>query len=375
MASVRTAIRWICPKPACQQLRKLAADQGIEIYAVAANNDFSSPIPEHREAQLVYLRDLLRMTSDLGAKIVRVFLAWPGVTLLPQGGGRYDFARDVWKAEHAGFSEEQTWAWCRESMVEACKLAGDAGVTLALQNHPPVISGYADTIRMAREVASPHLKLCFDARLEHSLDEPAIRKAVNEVGALQTLWHFGGEYDRGPDGITVKGDEKALAEALGLLDIGYKGYAGFELCHPLPVVDGRTVGLDFVDKNAQLAAEYLRGIIAEARKRQGVLGLQFGVASLGVESYCATLSKNFSDFAAQVSQRNSRARNRPRSTISARRSGESSSRPSASRNSTWLRGSTRAAASPAISGREETFEVTTGTPAAIACATGNPNPS
>ena len=42
---------------------------------------------------------------------------------------------------------------------------------------------------------------------------------------------------------------------LGLQDIGYKGYAGFELCHPLPIVDGKTVGLDFVDKNAQLAAE------------------------------------------------------------------------------------------------------------------------
>ena len=254
-------------KARCQQLRKLAADQGIEIYAVAGNNDFSSPIPEHREAQLVYLRELLRMTADLGAKIVRVFLAWPGVTLLPQGGGRYDFARDVWKAEHDGFSDEQTWAWCRESLVEASKLAGNFGVTLALQNHPPVIQGYADTIRMAKEVASPHLKLCFDARLEHSLDEAGVRKAVNEVGALQTLWHFGGEYDRGPGGITVKGDEKAMGEALGLFDIGYKGYAGFELCHPLPVVDGRTVGLDFVDKNAQLAAEYLRGVIAEARKQ------------------------------------------------------------------------------------------------------------
>src|SRR5438445_12524214 len=34
-------------KARCQQLRKLAADQGIEIYAVAANNDFSSTIPEH----------------------------------------------------------------------------------------------------------------------------------------------------------------------------------------------------------------------------------------------------------------------------------------------------------------------------------------
>jgi hypothetical protein len=34
------------------------------------------------------------------------------------------------------------------------------------------------------------------------------------------------------------------------------------------VVDGRTVGLEFVDKNAQLAAEYMRGILAEAKKRR-----------------------------------------------------------------------------------------------------------
>src|SRR6266436_8158698 len=82
-------------KARCQQLRKLAADQGIEIYAVAGNNDFSSPIPEHRESQLVYLRELMRMTSDLGGKLVRVFLAWPGVTMLPEGGSRYDIAKDV----------------------------------------------------------------------------------------------------------------------------------------------------------------------------------------------------------------------------------------------------------------------------------------
>jgi sugar phosphate isomerase/epimerase len=259
------------PKARCQQLRKMAGDAGIDIYAVSGNNDFSSPIPEHREAQLVYLRELMRMTSDLGGKVMRVFLAWPGVTLVPEGGSRYDIAQSVWKAAHKDFSEEQTWAWCRQSLEEASKLAGDFGVTLALQNHPPVIKGYADTLRMVKEVASPHLKICFDARLEHTLDEAAVRKAVNEVGSLQTLWHFGGEYDRAPDGITVKGDEKCLGEMLGLLDIGYQGYAGFELCHPLPVVNGQTVGLEFVDKNAQLAAEYMRGILAEAKKQRGLM--------------------------------------------------------------------------------------------------------
>ncbi len=260
------------PKSRCQQLRKYANDLGIEIYAVSGNNDFSSPIPEHRECQLVYARDLIRMTADLGAKVMRVFLAWPGVTMVPEGGSRYDIAQATWKQVHQEFSEEQTWAWCREGMVEAAKMAGDAGVTLALQNHPPVIKGYKDCLRMVKEVGSPHLKVCFDARLEHTMDDAAIRKAVVEVGQLQTLWHFGGEYDKAADGtFKITGhDEHCLAEMLGLLEIGYRGYAGFELCHPLPKVNGQTVGIDFVDKNAQFAAEYMKGILAEAKAQFGV---------------------------------------------------------------------------------------------------------
>lgn len=253
------------PAARCRDLRRMAADHGLEIYAVAANNDFSSPVPEHREAQLVYARELMRVSADLGAGLLRVFLAWPGVTLLPEGGGRYDIAKAIWQAEHQDFSAEQTWEWCREGLIEAARWAADFGVTLALQNHRPVVEGYRDTLRMVQEVASPHLKICFDARLEHELNESEVRQALHEIGALQVLWHFGGEYDRGPEGITVKGDEKAMGEALGLLETGYRGYAGFELCHPLPVVDGQTVGLDFVDKNARLAAVYMRGIIADAK--------------------------------------------------------------------------------------------------------------
>ena len=40
-----------------------------------------------------------------------------------------------------------------------------------------------------------------------------------------------------------------------------------------------------------------------------------------------------------------------------------------------LRGSTSSAAPPAISGNDDTLDVNTGTPAAMACATGNPKPS
>lgn len=181
------------PKGRCRDLLGYARDHGVEIYAVAANNDLSSPIPEHRECQLVYMRDLIRMTADLGAKVLRVFLAWPGVTLLREGGGRYDIAKAAWQKAHEAFSPEETWAWCREGLAESARLAGVHGVPLALQNHAPVIGDYRDVLRMVGEVASPHLKVRFDARLEHGKDADAIRKATIEVGPLQVLSHYGGE--------------------------------------------------------------------------------------------------------------------------------------------------------------------------------------
>lgn len=250
------------PGSRCRELRKFAEDRGIEIYAVAANNDFSSPIPEFREAQLLYVRELIRMTADLEAPLLRVFLAWPGVTTLPEGGGRYDIAKGVWEFTHKDFTAEQTWEWCREGMAEAARYAGDHGVVLALQNHAPVIRDYRDVLRMIHEVDSPHLKACFDTRLEYGKKGQYLLDATREIGALQVLTHFGDEYTRVDGRIVPQEDEFAADQVAGLLDIGYRGYLGYELCHPLPRTEGRLPGIDFVDRNVQLAAEFMRNTIS-----------------------------------------------------------------------------------------------------------------
>lgn len=264
------------PTHRCRDLQNRAHDEGIEIYAVAANNDFSSPVPEYRETQLLYVRDLIRMTADLGVKTLRMFAAWPGVTLSSEGA-TYMTARRLWRDAHQQVSAEETWAWCREGLIESARMAGDAGVTLALQNHAPVTTSPADTLRLIREVASPHLKACIDAPLAARQGVTSMQEAAREVGALQVLTHFGGEYDRDADG-TVRGfdrnpdltltPENYYADfAEGMQEIGYKGYTGYELCHPLPKVNGETVGIEFADLNAQLAAEYMRGIL----KKTGTL--------------------------------------------------------------------------------------------------------
>src|SRR5262249_109981 len=104
------------PAARCREVRRKAEDSRIATYAVADHNDFSSPIPEHRESQLALVRDLIRMTADLGAPCLRLFAAWPGVTKT-QEGGLYDIAKRLWKVTHEEFSPEQTWDWCREGLA------------------------------------------------------------------------------------------------------------------------------------------------------------------------------------------------------------------------------------------------------------------
>jgi sugar phosphate isomerase/epimerase len=252
------------PTKRCKELHSVSDGEGIEIHGVAANNDFSSPIPEYRECQIAYVKELIRMTSDLGARTLRMFLAWPGVTKHPQLA-KYTIARDIWKFTHETFTAEQIWTWCREGMSECARYAEDAGVVLALQNHAPVIRDYRDVLRMVKEVNSPSLKVSLDAPIMADKSPENIRRAAKAVGNLQVLSHFGGEYDRDKDG-KVEGAAFYKPFIQAMHEIGYSGYLSYELCHPLPKVRGRTVSIEYAEKNAQLAAEFMRGLITEVTK-------------------------------------------------------------------------------------------------------------
>jgi sugar phosphate isomerase/epimerase len=256
------------PAKRCKELRSVADGEGIEIHAVAANNDFSCPAAEVREAQVAYVRELVRMTADLGAKHLRLFLAWWGVTLHPKLA-TYDIMENLWPVVHAKFSAEEIWGWCREALSECVRYAAEAGVTLALQNHRPVIKDYHDVLRMVREVDSPHLKACLDAPLMLDKSAKAMSEAARAVGPLQVLSHFGGEFERRGDG-SIRGFERNDGVIGGetnqyyrdfvaaMRGIGYEGYLSYELCHQLPLVDGNTVGIEFAHENAKLAAEFMR---------------------------------------------------------------------------------------------------------------------
>jgi sugar phosphate isomerase/epimerase len=256
------------PTPRCREVRLLADAEGIDIFAVAANNDFSSPVPEVREAQICFMRDLIRMTADFGAPTLRVFLAWWGVTRHPLLAN-YEIVKGLWPVVHEHFSQEEIWGWCREALIECTRYARDAGITLALQNHRPLINDHKDVLRMVREVNSPNLRVCLDAPLMPDRSGSAIQQAARDVGSLQVLSHFGGEFERRPAGSirgfdvfdgAIRGDTNQYYRDFvhAMKDIGYEGYMSYELCHPLPVLDGQTVDIGYAHQQAELAAEFMR---------------------------------------------------------------------------------------------------------------------
>lgn len=264
------------PAGKCKELVSKAKDLGQDIYAVAANNDFSSPIPEHRECQIAYMKELIRMTSDLGVPVLRIFLAWPGVTF-QNNEGQYVTAKDIWQHTHTLFTPEETWNWCRDGVIECCRYAGDYGVTLALQNHKPVIRDWRDVMKMVEEVNSPNLKICLDAPIMDDKSAENINKAAAVAGPLQVLTHFNGEYgldekgeitdiqtygrETGPDGkpVTIEYYPR-FVEAMK--NIGYSGYFSYELCHPLPVINGKKAGIEYAESCARNACSMMKGLIS-----------------------------------------------------------------------------------------------------------------
>ena len=257
-----------------EAMKNSLSKHGLEIPCIAANNDFSSPIPEYRECQLLMVRETARLAKDMGAGIVRLFAAWPGVPI-HEGIGTYEFVND-----HDGFytSKRQypyvtwidRWNYVKDCMKEAAKIGEENGVIMALQNHAPIIRSWNDVYDMVNEVNSPWLKVCLDLPIFEKQDKEYIANAVRTIGNLQIHSHFGGEYYRDENNVIkpklldyyAGGVIPDYAHYIQLMnEIGYSGYFTFELCHQLLNKDHSVAGIEFVHDQVSLAREYLANII------------------------------------------------------------------------------------------------------------------
>ena len=255
-----------------KEIRELADSHNIELANLAAYNDFSGPDSFKRELNLLYIHEVIKMARDLGIKTVRVFAA---------GMGAVDQNVSYWKH----------WELCREGLIEAAKWAEDYGVTLALQNHPPVMDSFKDVLDMIDEVGRESLKACIDPELlvrsgdinpfsERLYDD--LLEIYSKFKDLLVFIHVGDSTIKSkravwlPGGGGVLTAQKVEREVLGkgtfgkiaesfvkvLKQIGYDGFLSYEICSPR-YVKHTLVSFETVDTEVRDGLKYLKQLVSK----------------------------------------------------------------------------------------------------------------
>lgn len=258
----------------CREIRDYVRKSGLELCAVAANNNFASIVPEHIENELLMVKEQIRVAKELGAPVLRLFAAWRGITMR-EGVATYEVT-----ARHHTYYGAMDYQ-LRQSVIaclkECVKWAEEAGVVLALQNHHPIIETYHDMLDFVRWVDSPWLKCCLDAPCcgwtQENQSDAYQQKAVEDVGSLQVLTHANAEFveESGGD-ITLISFDPHIQPVLtnypvfvrALKKQGYQGYLNYEFCH-MPFQNGKVLGYnDYIENQIRLAKLYFERLIDQA---------------------------------------------------------------------------------------------------------------
>ncbi len=252
------------------RIKRLAADEGIVLCAVESLSDFGGKHMEERENNLAMMRMVLEMAGDLDVNLVKIFAAWPGIINDEEAVAMYgQFERGNYY-KRLFPAELRVWNRCINGIREVADIAADMGITLALQNHAPVLAkGYEDTLTMMQEVDRKNVKLCIDAPLfyERQSDE-YIHEAVQKCGKNLVHTHYGAwNFSETTDGEIVQDPSPSTGELINyaafieeLHNIGYKGYLTSEYCLPV-YKDHQFAGIDEVDHATKITLQYMKQLM------------------------------------------------------------------------------------------------------------------
>jgi len=256
-----------------ERVRQTAQEAGVELVAVESMSNFASPFQEERENNLAMMHDILEFADDLDVDLVKVFPAWPGVKDDQAETAIYGEIpmRAHWEQQYPGTEQYAKWQRIVEGVREVADWAADLDITLALQNHPPVLAGgYEDALRMVEEIDRDNVGLCLDAVLfyERQSDD-YIREAVEACAEHIELSHYGAWNFAREDGEIVQTPSPLSGELINneafvrqLDRIGYDGYLISEYCVPC-MEEGEIQGPEAIDEANEMALSYMKDILAD----------------------------------------------------------------------------------------------------------------
>src|SRR5664279_1080412 len=214
------------------RLRDQLKARNLRTICVAGYTNFTadmehSEVPTH-EIQIEHVTELARMARDIGGNLVRVFTGYenPASNYLAQ------------------------WSLLVRSIRECAQRASDFGVTIAVQNHHDIASGWESQLDLIEEVDHPNCRAAFDAWAPalHGVD---IKEAAEKMAGLTVLTTVANYQIRPRYRLATKltmfepilPTTRAVPVDEGFIDFagflsalernGFKGAVTYEMCSPL----------------------------------------------------------------------------------------------------------------------------------------------
>jgi len=131
-----------CSRAERKKIRGLIESKGLEKPMYTPSTNFYNPSEDERRKEIKYYGECIKLAVDLDIGIVR----WEGGMPWP-GGGR------EWMGVTSVARYADCYQWAKDSLNQCAKMAEDAGVVLAVDNH--FFAPISENARMIEELGSP----------------------------------------------------------------------------------------------------------------------------------------------------------------------------------------------------------------------------
>jgi sugar phosphate isomerase/epimerase len=200
-----------------QRLKRHAFRAGIDLICLSIHQNFVSPDPAVRHAQVEHTLHCIELAYQMGIPAIRLNSGrWGTIAsfdeLMERGGEEPPLP---------GYTDDDAFAWCIECVAECLLRAEGCGVLLALENHWGLTRTPEGVLRIVQALRSPWLGALMDTG--NFRDDPYSRL---ETMAPETVFVQAKTYDGGGEWYTLDIDYDRVAAILA--GVSYRGYVSLE---------------------------------------------------------------------------------------------------------------------------------------------------
>jgi L-ribulose-5-phosphate 3-epimerase len=222
-----------------QKLKKHAFVNGIAMTCLSIHQGFVNPDPEELKKHILHTIHCMELAADMGIPCMRLNTGrWGTIKSFDE------FMKNRGQEPAiAGYSEDQAFAWCIDSIQQCMKRAEELGVLLALENHWGLGSTPEGMIRIMKAVNNPWLQLLMDTG--NFLEDPYDKLTMI---APYTCFVQAKTYYGGGEWYSLDLDYKRIVDILK--KVNYHGYLSIEF-----------EGKENPDSGVKKSVELLRGLL------------------------------------------------------------------------------------------------------------------